>query len=164
MISCCSPIARGPSYRLRNGRELPSASKMDRSPARSSACCDGVLPGLGTAYAPSHDEAEHTLLRLNRKLDEKLILLRCEAREAVSRGAVEPDESECIEPRDGESPLLSELGRLLSTGHDIVTCDIFDCVDRLLKSCILGDRVEIGGIQGWRLKSNSQTVGEHYNK
>ena len=38
MMSCCSPIARGPSYRLLNGRELPSASKIEMSPARSSAC------------------------------------------------------------------------------------------------------------------------------
>jgi hypothetical protein len=38
MISCCSPIARGPSYKLLNGREFPSASKIEMSPALSRAC------------------------------------------------------------------------------------------------------------------------------
>jgi hypothetical protein len=80
---------------------------------------------------------EHTLLRLNRKLDEKLILLLCELLEAVSRGeAVDPDESECMEPKDGESPPFSKRGLLLSTGHDIDTSDIL-CFALPLKSCIL---------------------------
>jgi hypothetical protein len=121
MMSCWSPMARGPSYKLLNGRELPSASKIEMSPARSNACGDGGLPGLGTATAASHDPVEQTLLRLNRKLDEKLILLLCEFRDSVSRGeAADPDDSECIEPRDGESPHLSKTGLLLSTGHEMV--------------------------------------------
>jgi hypothetical protein len=155
MMSCCSPIARDPSYKLLNGRELPSASKTETSPASSRACWDGVLAGLGTV-TPPHDEAvEQTLLRLNRKLDEKLILLLCEFLEAVSRGeAVDPDESECMEPKDGESPPFSNRGLLLSTGHDIDTSDIL-CFAFPLKSCMLD-----GESEGMERGGNSQNSRE----
>ena len=96
------------------------------------------MPGLCTAYAPSHGEAEQTLLRLNRKLDEKLILLLCEFLDAVSRGeAADADESECMEPKDGESAPFSKTGLLLSTGHDIVACDILASFVLPVKSCTL---------------------------
>jgi hypothetical protein len=81
-------------------------------------------------------------LRLNRKLDEKFILLLCEFLDAVSRGeAADADESERMEPKDGESAPFSKTGLLLSTGHDIATRDSSTSFVLPLKSCMLAPGV-----------------------